>query len=54
MAAGEGDGLCVLGLFVDIGEEDHPEIAKLLPFLDQVTHGGEKVTISEEIGQVSP
>ena len=49
MAAGEGDGLAVLGLFVEIGDEDHPEFAKLLPFLDQVTHGGEKVTITEEI-----
>ena len=49
VAAGEGDGLAVLGLFVDIGEEDHPEFAKLIPYLEKVTHCGEKVPIQEDI-----
>ena len=47
VAAGEGDGLAVVGLFVDIGEEDHPEFAKLIPYLEKVTHCGEKVPIQE-------
>ena len=49
VAAGEGDGLAVLGLFVDVGEEDNPEFAKLIPYLEKVTHCGEKVPIQEEI-----
>lgn len=32
-----------------IGEEDHPELAKLMPYLEKVTHAGDKVNISESI-----
>ncbi len=49
VAAGQGDGLAVLGLFLEIGDEDHPELAKLIPNLEKVTHCGEKVAISEPI-----
>ena len=37
----------VLGLFMEVGEEDHPELAKLIPHLEQVQYSGEKVTICE-------
>lgn len=47
VAAGHGDGLAVLGLFMEVGEEDHPELAKLIPHLEQVQYSGEKVTICE-------
>ena len=47
MAAGHGDGLAVLGLFLEVGEEDHPELAKLIPYLEKVLHAGDKVQIPE-------
>ena len=43
VAAGESDGLAVLGLFMEVGEEDHPEFAKLIPYLEKITHCGDKV-----------
>mgnify|MGYP002057129200 CR=1 FL=1 len=32
---------------MEVGEEDHPELAKLIPHLEQVQYSGEKVTICE-------
>ena len=34
-------------MFIEVGEEDHPELAKLIPHLEQVQYSGEKVTICE-------
>ena len=47
VAAGHGDGLAVLGLFLEVGEEDHPELAKLIPYLEKIMHAGDKVQIPE-------
>lgn len=53
VAAGHGDGLAVLALFLDNdGEENpvvHEEFAKLLPFIDKVQFKGEKTLVNEAI-----
>ena len=32
---------------MEVGEEDHPELEKLIPHLEQVEHANEKVNICE-------
>ena len=32
---------------IEVGDEDHPEFAKLIPHLEQVQHANEKVNICE-------
>lgn len=49
VAAGQGDGLAVLALFCELGDEDHPELAKLIPYLEKIPHCGDKVSISDPI-----
>ena len=50
-AAGQGNGLAVLGIFIETSpsNEDHPELAKLIPFLEKITHCGDKLNLTETI-----
>lgn len=45
-AAGEPDGLAVLGLFLDIGDE-HPELSKITSLLGDIRHKGDRVNIPD-------
>ena len=51
VAAGNGNGLAVLGLFLEIDEEghDHPELAKLIPYLDKIPFKENKAILTETI-----
>jgi carbonic anhydrase len=48
VAAGEPDGLVVLGLFIEVGDE-HPEFAKLIQYLNKIKYSGQKVAIGDPI-----
>ena len=56
VAAGHGDGLAVLALFLDtrpICENDenpiHTEFAKLIPFIEKIQFKGEKTLVNDAI-----
>ena len=50
VAAGHGDGLAVLGILLEVKDgEEHPELAKLVPYIDKIPFCGNKVTISEQM-----
>ena len=52
VAAGESDGLCVLGLFFEVGNQDHAEFQKVIDALGKIPYKGDKVTISDKIDPV--
>ena len=46
----KGDGLAVLGILLEVKDgEEHPELAKLVPYIDKIPFCGNKVTISEQM-----
>ena len=51
VAAGNGNGLAVLGLFLEIDKDghDHPELAKLIPYLDKIPFKENKAILTETI-----
>ena len=51
VAAGNGNGLAVLGLFLEIDEDghDHPELAKLIPYLDKIPFKENKAILTDTI-----
>ena len=50
VAAGHGDGLAVIGVLLEVKDgEEHPELAKLVPYIDKIPFCGNKVTISEQM-----
>merc|ERR1712127_1129520 len=53
-AADKPDGLAVLGMFIQEGEIDHPEFAKLVDSLKAITKNGSKAAISASIDPPSP
>ncbi len=48
VAAGESDGLAVLGLFLEVGAE-HTEFQKVVDALGKIQYKGEKVDFSDKI-----
>ncbi|KAG8266159.1 Phospholipase A2 crotoxin acid subunit CA [Homalodisca vitripennis] len=48
-AAGHPDGLAVLGVFLDAGPTDHPELEKIVSLIPSITHKGQTVTVSTPI-----
>merc|ERR1711974_522512 len=47
-AAGEPDGLAVLGIFLEVGEK-HEELDKVFKLLDQIKFKGDKVSFAEPV-----
>merc|ERR1711974_153279 len=48
VAAGEPDGLAVLGIFLEVGSK-HPELDKVFKLLDQIKFKGDKVSFAEPV-----
>jgi len=45
VAAGQPDGLCVLGLFIEVGEEEHEEFVKVVEALSKISNKNEKTSL---------
>lgn len=48
-AVQEPDGLAVVGIFLEIGPEDHPELEKVLKNFDKINYKGMKHDFDEDI-----
>lgn len=48
-AAGHSDGLAVLGIFLDVGPDDHEEVAKIVKLIPEINHKGQSVPVTEPI-----
>jgi len=48
-AVDKPDGLAVLGIFLDVGEADHPELEKICELLPKIPHSGDHVPIETDL-----